>query len=112
METNITEKTIAMRNGTEKMKRDREYWSEEEREKLRTLFLAGVPINEIAIILERSETAVYQQIQQMHLYVRAPESARKRRSVTGDSKCLCAACTCDRALCPLQERSRQGEEVT
>ena len=46
METNITEKTIAMRNGTEKMKRDREYWSDEEREKLRSLFLAGVPINE------------------------------------------------------------------
>ena len=87
-------------------------YTEEEREKLRALFLAGVPINEIAIILERSETAVYQQIQQMHLYVRAPESSRKRRSVTGDSKCLCAACTCDRALCPLQERSRQGEEVT
>lgn len=112
METNITEKTIAMRNGTEKMKRDREYWSDEEREKLRSLFLAGVPINEIAIMLERSETAVYQQIIRMNLYVRAPETSRKRRCVTGDSKCLCSACTCDRALCPLREHCRQGEEVT
>lgn len=110
MENEITRKTIAMRNGTEKMRRDREYWSEEERKKLRILFAQGMSINEIAIELERSESAVFQQILQMGLYTRRPEVARTRRPAVKEPVCLCSVCLCDPALCPSCDHSQVIQE--
>lgn len=97
------EKTIAMRNGKILMKNDGDYWTEDQRNCVRTMFAEGVPVNEIAIKLERSENAVYQQILQMDLYTRAPEKTRKRRSGPKEPVCLCSVCSCDRLLCPLCE---------
>ena len=93
-------KTISMRTGALKMKRDRDYWTEDDRQVLRTRFGAGVSVNEIAIELERSEAAVYQQIEQMQLYKRNPFASRKRQRTAKETVCLCDNCTCDRALCP------------
>lgn len=101
---NVEEKqnlTIAMRNGEVKMPREREYWTEEERSRVRILFSIGIPVNEIAIELERSENAVYQQILQMDLYTRSPEKTRKRRRKPMEPVCLCSVCSCDCSLCPL-----------
>lgn len=106
----IKNKTIAMRNGEITMKRDREYWSDEERMNAALLYAAGVPLNEIAIDLERSEGALYQQIVQMKLHFIPPEKARKRRSEPRESTCLCSSCTCDRSLCPLCEVYKKSKE--
>ena len=106
----IQKKTVAMRNGEIKMKKDRDYWSDDERQTLRIEFGIGTPVNEIALRLERSETAVYQQIQQMDLYIRAPENTRKRRSVPKEHVCLCSVCSCDRSLCPLCKGYQTIEE--
>ena len=42
------------------------------------MFADGTPVNEIALELQRTERAVYQQISSMNLYVTAPEKMRNR----------------------------------
>ena len=96
----MKDKTIAMRSGKLQMQKDGNYWTEDERSTVRSLFEAGVPVNEIALELERSESAVYQQIYQMGLYVLAPEKKRNRRTAPKEPSCLCAVCSCDCSLCP------------
>lgn len=105
----IEEKTIAMRTGEIKMEREGTYWTKEEREYARRRFYEGAPTNEIAIELQRSETAVQQQV--LPLYVRPPENTRKRQIVVKEDVCLCAACTCDRSLCPLCQVYQQMQEA-
>ena len=95
----IGEMTIAMRTGEIKIEKEGTYWSDEERAYAKKRFYEGAPTNEIAIELQRSETAVRQQV--LPLYVRPPENTRKRQIVIKEDVCLCAACTCDGSLCPL-----------
>lgn len=104
------EKTIAMRNGELQLKKDGDYWADDERNCVRAMFAEGMPVNEIAIELERSENAVYQQIVQMGLYTRAPEKMRKRRSAPKEPVCLCSVCSCDRTLCPFCEVYQTSQE--
>ena len=104
----LEEITIAMRTGEMKMEREGTYWTDEERAYAKRRFYEGAPINEIAIELKRSETAVQQQV--LQLYVRPPENTRKRQIVVKEDVCLCAACTCDRSLCPLCQFYKQTQE--
>ena len=97
---NIRQKTILMRNGDMRMSRDREYWTDEEKEILGREYKNGTSINEIALMLNRSESAVHQKIEQQGLCVRNPFSMRKRSGSKKDCKCLCENCKCDRSLCP------------
>lgn len=96
----IKNKTIQMRNGEIKMLRDGEYWSEDDREVLRREYGNGTSINEIAIKLQRSESAIYQQVERLGLCTRNPFSARKKGKQSEAHSCLCKNCKCDRALCP------------
>lgn len=96
----IKDKTIQMRNGEMKMLRDGEYWSENDREVLRREYANGTSINVIAIMLQRSESAIYQQVERMGLCTRNPFSARKKGKQSEAHSCLCKNCKCDRALCP------------
>ena len=96
----IRQKTIQMRSGDMRMSRDREYWTEEDKEILEREYKNGTGINEIALILNRSESAVHQKIEQLGLCVRNPFSMRKRSGNKKDYKCLCENCKCDRSLCP------------
>lgn len=96
----ILEATIEMRNGEMKMLRDGEYWSENDREVLRREYANGTSINVIAIMLQRSESAIYQQVERMGLCTRNPYSVRKKGKQSEAHSCLCKNCKCDRALCP------------
>lgn len=96
----IKEKTRLMRNGELQLSRDREYWTDDERDVLRREYVNGTSINEIALMLERSESAIYQQIERLSLCVRNPFSSRKKNSVDKGQDCLCKTCKCGRALCP------------
>ena len=96
----IKEKTRLMRNGELQLSRDREYWTDDERDVLRREYVNGTSINEIALMLERSESAIYQQIERLSLCVRNPFSSRKKNSVDKGQDCLCKTCKCNRALCP------------
>ena len=96
----IKDKTIQMRNGEIKMLRDGEYWTESDREILRREYANGTSVNEIAILLQRSEGAIYQQVERLGLCTRNLFSARKRDGQTEVLSCLCKNCKCDRAFCP------------
>ena len=63
-ELEIKDKTVKMRAGELTLQRDKERWTDTDRETLRREYYLGTPANEIAIMLERSESAIYQQIEQ------------------------------------------------
>lgn len=96
----IKHKTVAMRNGELPLLRDGEYWTDDERLRAKIMFEDGVPVNEIALELQRTERAVYQQICSMNLYVTAPEKIRKHKAGPKEPVCLCSVCSYDRSLCP------------
>lgn len=98
-EKEILEATINMRNGEQIMQRDGEYWTEEEREILQHEYKSGTAINVIALMLQRSEGAIYQQVERMGLYTRNPFSIRKK-SMKSNNTCLCKNCKCDCSICP------------
>ena len=50
--------------------RENEYWTEEELERLKTMFDDGEDFTDIAFVLQRSEPAVMQQVLRMNLYSR------------------------------------------
>jgi hypothetical protein len=106
----IKNKTIAMRNGELPLLRDGEYWTDDERRRVQIMFEDGRPVNEIALELQRTERAVYQQISSMSLYVTAPEKMRKHRSGPKEPVCLCSVCSCDRSLCPRCEHYHTIQE--
>lgn len=64
------ESVRSMRNQTLRADRAGDYWTDDEKNRLKTLFDSGVGITEIALELGRTEPAVYQQIEKMDLYGR------------------------------------------
>lgn len=96
----IKQKTMTMRSGMVRMLRDREYWTAEDVETLKTEYYDGTSINEIALLLDRSESAVYQKIEQLGLYIRSADSSRRRNGTAKGGVCLCERCKCDLSTCP------------
>lgn len=97
----IIEKTIQMRNGDLRMPREGEIWTDEDKDFLERNYSRGTEFNVIALELGRSESAIYQKVEQLGLCTRNPFSMRKRSGTKKANRCLCEVCTCDRALCPL-----------
>lgn len=94
------QKIIAMRSGELVLNRESQCWTDDERKRLKRYFESGEGITDIAIMLERSETAILQQIE--HMKLRERNIATSRRSSKGNvpSECLCKYCERDPALCP------------
>lgn len=107
----MRDKTAAIRTGKLKMKREGEYWTKADREILKSRFLAGYPMCEIAIELERSEPAVYQQAEQMQLFVKKSRVPKKSCPAAQEPVCLCSVCTLDRSHCPRCEHYLQIQGV-
>ena len=104
------ETVIAMRNREIRLNREGEYWTDEEKEQLRTMFEAGFGITKIAYILCRTEPAVYQQIESLDLYNRKTNPQR-RRSVAKPRGCLCENCLCAPSFCPRCMKAQTGDGV-
>ena len=68
----------SMRKRTTRLEREGDYWTQEEREKLTRLFDSGAVLTDIAIQLQRTEPAVYQQAEKLDLYQRKEKPARHR----------------------------------
>ena len=100
-----------MRHSPALLERRGEYWSNEDKEKVDNLFNQGVGITEIAMILQRSETAIMQQIEKQDLYLRKQYPCRQKNCST-PAKCLCDTCIVDLALCPLHSTCRNVREDT
>lgn len=107
---NFSEAVKSMRQRTTRLEREGDYWRPEEREKVIELFNSGVGITEIAILLQRTEPAVYQQMEKLDLYKRKAYPMR-RRALPQPSECLCGNCKCPRALCPLCEAAEIEQEA-
>ncbi len=65
------------------------YWNKDERRRLRNLYLDGVGVSEIALIFQRTEQAVMQQLFTAGL-LKSPNGER----ITKDKepRCLCSNC--------------------
>lgn len=88
-----------MRRRTTRLDREGDYWTAEDNEQLHTMFDDGVGISEMALMLQRSEAAVAQQIEKLDLYERKTNPVRSRKE-NKPPACLCDHCRVDRALCP------------
>ena len=82
------EKLIAFRQGYSPSQH-RDYWTKEERRQLEDMYYDGFGISEMALAFNRSECAIYNQLEVMGLF---KKSCRKRRKST---KCKCSKCNCE-----------------
>lgn len=98
-----------MRNAFSRLERQGDYWSKEDKEKLDKMFHDGTGITEMAVILQRTESAIMQQIEQQDLYCRKQNPSRQRNTVS-PSQCLCAVCKADPATCPLADTCPRRQE--
>lgn len=64
----------------------RERWKEEEKDLLATMFAEGTDITEMALTFQRSEKAIFAQINEMGLYERIRAPRQKKEG------CLCPHC--------------------
>lgn len=87
-----------------------EYWSDDDKRRLKEMFDTGIGISEIAIRLQRTEPAVAQQIEKMDLYDRK-SNPKRRRSEAKPYNCFCSTCEVNPKNCPRkQEQKEKGRE--
>ena len=84
---NNSARICALRSRTIRPVREGAYWEKEEIERLEEMFNSGAGITEIALVLERSEPAVVQQIEKLDLYGRKQNPQRKRQNRIRRLKC-------------------------
>lgn len=77
------ESVRSMRNQTLRADRAGDYWTDDEKNRLRILFDSGVGITEIALELGRTEPAVYQQIEKLDLYPACRSSSSSASKLSG-----------------------------
>lgn len=100
-----TESVKIMRNRTVRLDREGDYWTADEKETLVRKFNEGEGITTMALELQRTESAVIQQIEAMDLFGR-----KRKRSTTRQPYCLCASCKLEPAACPHQRRCPKLQE--
>ena len=84
-----------------------DYWSEDDRQRLKSMFEEGEGISEIALRLERSESSVFQQLVSMDMFADSKISRTRKRSPSGCKCEICSIQDCDRPdYCP---KSGMGE---
>ncbi len=76
----------AMRQRTGGIEREGLYWTESERHQLKADYEDGIGLSEIAAKLQRTETAVMQQLLQLNLVQKAQRCRSKKAG------CLCGQC--------------------
>lgn len=99
----------AMRKRTTRLEREGDYWSEEEKARLTSMFEDGHGITEISIVLQRTEPAVMQQAEKLDLYGRK-ERPLRRKSEPKPCACLCDGCKLAADLCPRCQACLADEE--
>ncbi len=83
-------KLIAMRTRRAGLEKDKQPWTEEDLALLREYFMAGRGISEIALILQRTELAVFQKAKDMDLF--AGETSHRGPNCKMDCQCQCEEC--------------------
>ncbi len=98
-----------MRQRMQRMENQGDYWSTEDHEELSKCFHEGIGISEMALLFQRTEPAIMQQIEKLDLYNRK-EAPSRRKSHPKEPACLCTACTVDPALCPMNEHCPKSKK--
>ena len=86
-----------------------DYWTDDEKNRLRILFDSGVGMTEIALELGQTEPAVYQQIEKLDLYGRK-QNPQRQRNGKKPPECLCGRCGNDPTSCPLRMQCSVAKE--
>lgn len=94
-----------MRNRTVRLDREGDFWTADEKEALVRKFNEGEGITAMALELQRTESAVIQQIEALDLFGR-----KKKNPAPKLPCCLCANCKLDPALCPRQGQCLRLQE--
>ena len=104
MEYNRKELLKAIRENTVVPARNGEYWKEDERQLLVSMYNDGVGISELALYFQRSENGIIQQLTALGV-MRAP---KERRTYCKVPRCLCYKCEF-RSVCPVSLERREEE---
>ena len=104
-----TECVRNLRNRTIRLDREGDFWTDDERTQLENMFGAGAGITEMALYLQRTEPAIFQQIEKMDLYRRTDFPQRRRTDHCNGKSCLCCTCNISVDDCPqhLSEKERK-----
>lgn len=100
---------INMRRRTGRLERAGDYWTKEEKEALATAFDGGMGITAMAMKFQRTEPAIFQQIENMDLFERKKYPSR-RKSRRKASDCLCSKCDRYKTCCANREHCPQLKE--
>lgn len=100
---------INMRNRDSKLRNEGEYWTDEERRQLAANYIGGMGITEMAILFQRSEQAICQQLAVLGLF---NNPITQRKSGPREPQCLCKNCRADCSKCPLKMDCHREQEVT
>ena len=105
-QNDISETIKNLRNRLIKPDHEGDYWSDEDKASLKFRFDNGYGISEMAIIYQRSESAICQQIEKMDLYGRKRDPMRQKALSLPRSCSLCNRnCRCP--LCDNCEHYRK-----
>lgn len=87
-EKGFTESVNTLRSHNSHLECAGDYWRPEEKERLIEMFYEGIGLSEIAIRLQRTEPAVFQQIEKLDLY-RRKDYPKRRKNFRKPAVCLC-----------------------
>lgn len=96
-----------MRNREIRLDRERNFWSDEEREKLAQMYSNGVDITEMALDLARTELAVIEQLNYLNLLYQSGSDRKHRSHKRGN--CLCVKCDIGPDNCPYRANNTNKE---
>ena len=87
----IRERVLEMRSGKYLPINENKKWKKKDINLLVNKYVNGIGISELAVILERSEEAINQEITNLRINETA-KNHRSRRSKASEIKCLCNIC--------------------
>lgn len=82
---------MALRCGKVHAQHSGDYWTKADREKLHQLFWEGCSISQIAVIMDRTERAIFNQLDKAGLLAQQSKP-RGRRVNNSGIQCLCPDC--------------------
>ena len=99
-EENVQEVIRNVRSGKVHLGREGSYWSDSDVQKIKERFCEGIGISAIALELQRTESAVIQQIEKLNLFNRSSYNKHSEASHSSTGECRCCDCTCETVACP------------
>lgn len=88
----IHDEIIALRTGKKVPRRSGDFWSPEEQKRLQQHFLEGDGLSKMALTFERTEIAIYQQLDKAGLLAQQCKSRNRKPKEPEKPQCFCPTC--------------------